>query len=616
MPRSVNRQWLVPVLGLAGVLIVGAVAALGWGLLRPTAGVEPRAVAAYARGDWSETARLAHQWLRRNPDDPMALRLAARAAARQDRDDSAIAIYSRLVASNIESEDFYLMGRALSRTGQLERAQKVLESGRSSNPDDPATLDLLCRLYYQKDLYFAAEEAALRLATRPGWKARGQLMLGHARVELDDPAGVADALEKWLQLDPEGRMAAPDPLRPLQVLLARSLLQSGQPAKARRILEELRRSAPDSEVAWLLSRTFIQERDWTAATAAWKAASWFRAEHADVPEPAPYVGAARCAECHAKESRAVLASRHAATFFRPRDLKTLALPAAPLADPGNPDVTHEFRRDGDSLHLTTRTPARVFRAVIDYAFGSRDHFTTFVGRDDRDRPFMLRMSVRETKGGPAWHLATALPARPADEEEYLGKPIARGDGPRECLFCHTTSFRAARDETGPVATDHSIGCEKCHGSGSHHLAAVDAGFPDLAIACPSGTRPGQVHVVCGRCHGFPQAELAATPRTDPALCRFPSVTLTWSRCFLGSNGSLSCTTCHDPHHDAESSTSHNEARCLSCHATGSGPSTTSCPVNATGGCLECHMPRVWQQDSHTYKTDHFIRVRDRSRSKN
>ena len=53
-----------------------------------------------------------------------------------------------------------------------------------------------------------------------------------------------------------------------------------------------------------------------------------------------------------------------------------------------------------------------------------------------------------------------------------------------CLFCHTTNFRAVLDEKGPEAKDLSIGCERCHGPGGHHIAAAEAGFADLAILNP------------------------------------------------------------------------------------------------------------------------------------
>jgi tetratricopeptide (TPR) repeat protein len=580
------------------------------------------------------------------PDDPEALRLAARAAARQDRDRAAIPIYTRLGLKNMEPVDYFLMGRALSRTGQLEPAFQSFEKALAGNPNDPETLDMLGRIYYQEDLFYAAEDAALRLARQPGWEARGQLMLGTVRAELEDPAGVAAALGRWSELDPEGRSAAPDPVRPIQLLRARSLLRSKQPAETRRLLEKILESGGDREASWLLSRACMQEGDWGGALAIWKQDPRYRAQNATKPEPAPFTGQASCKECHPTQYQAVLASRHSATFFRARELKNFPLPKEPLPDPANPQVTHEFKRDGDTIHVATRTAERVYKAVIDYAFGSRTHFTSYVGRDESNRTFMLRMSSYETARGLSWDLSTGLPAHPSEAEDYLGAHVPDGDGARRCLVCHTTSFRAAANEVGPEAADHSIGCEKCHGPGGHHLAAVDAEFPDLAIACPSGTPPAQLDAVCARCHSRARLEGITTARTDPFWYRFQSLSLTWSRCYSESNGMLGCTTCHDPHRDVETSTTRNEAKCLSCHAgkpgapsvpAGSADTTvqarradpvplsgkvqhkeskTPCPVNPVKGCLECHMPRFWQQDTHSFKTDHFIRVRDRDPSAN
>src|SRR5262249_26070474 len=127
------------------------------------------------------------------------------------------------------------------------------------------------------------------------------------------------------------------------------------------------------------------------------------------------------------------------------------------------------------------------------------------------------------------------------------------------------------------------------------------------------------------------------PQSSPAWLRFQSLTMTWSRCYTEGNGTLSCSTCHDPHRTADTSAARNEAKCLSCHApdatTGlvdsphspasgrrADPSgvrlvaqraRTACPVNPTRGCIDCHMPRVWVQLTHSFKTDHFIRIRER-----
>jgi hypothetical protein len=334
----------------------------------------------------------------------------------------------------------------------------------------------------------------------------------------------------------------------------------------------------------------------------------------------------------------LIASRHATAFSSGHDFDTLELPSNPVPDPGNPQVTHDFKRVDGSLRVETRADGKIQRAVINYAFGSRDPFMTFVGRDDHGRSRMLRISHFQSPRGSGWDLSTGLPKRPENPDEYLGTMLLEGDGVRRCLFCHTTNFRAVLDQKGPEAADLAIGCEKCHGPGGHHLAAAEAEFQDMAIMNPGRLPAREINKTCSQCHDIHDTTVISAPRTDPVWYRFQSLALTWSRCYTESEGNLSCVTCHDPHTDGKASASHQEAKCLSCHgrpdpvpsSSGHKPlltppartkplqpksstkkAQTSCPVQPARGCIGCHMPNAWQQSTHSFKTDHFIRVRDR-----
>ena len=88
--------------------------------------------------------------------------------------------------------------------------------------------------------------------------------------------------------------------------------------------------------------------------------SSYRAAHPFESEPAPFVGSARCAECHRPESQAVLASRHASTFWRPADLVKLPLPKNVFADPGNPRFPINFSKKAMPLRVVTRTKDHIF----------------------------------------------------------------------------------------------------------------------------------------------------------------------------------------------------------------------------------------------------------------
>ena len=131
-------------------------------------------------------------------------------------------------------------------------------------------------------------------------------------------------------------------------------------------------------------------------------------------------------------------------------------------------------------------------------------------------------------------MTTGQPAEPDKPAHYLGKPLTE-DAVRRCLSCHVTSARAIAQGSGPGASDHGIGCEKCHGPGENHILAVKAELPDRAIIDPRMASGSRVVSLCAECHSPRHTEVL---REDPAAVRFQGTTLTWSRCFLESQDKL------------------------------------------------------------------------------
>jgi tetratricopeptide (TPR) repeat protein len=593
-------------MGVIATLIGGGLGLWGWESRRAS-GPVPQGLLAYSRGDWDQTALLARQRLKEAPNDEDALRLAARAMARQDRNQTAIATYSRLELQRMMAEDYFLLGRALSRTGQDELALKALEAARTADPDRLETLDELAQVYFRKDRPAAAEEIAERLVREPGWETRGQLLLGTCLAARNDPAGAARALRRAFALDPEGKAASPHPVGPLRMLLVRSLLRSGQPAEARRILQAIPGSGSDPESSWLLSRCFLQERAWEPAAAAIERAGSYRDQWPLEPEPAPYVGAAKCGSCHPSNYQSVLASHHATTFSRPRDPESLSLPDHRVADPADPMVSQTFEPGADGIRVETRVGDQVYRALARYAFGSPDHYVTLVGPDDRGRARMLRISSYHSPKGSGLDLTSGVPPHPRDPSDFLGNALIPGDGERRCLGCHTTNFHAIEVQAGPESADHAIGCEACHGPGGNHVLAREANLDDPAIVAPKRAGAKTINGVCARCHGLAHVENITGAVDDPAWLRFQSITMSRSRCYTQSGEALHCVTCHGPHKNAETAPAYYEAKCLSCHGSGKTP----CPVNPASGCIVCHMPKTWVQSTHAFKSDHNIRVHAR-----
>ncbi len=298
--------------------------------------------------------------------------------------------------------------------------------------------------------------------------------------------------------------------------------------------------------------------------------------------------------------------------MRTESLADLSWPARGIADPDNPGVTHRLRRDGDRVEAATTVATHTFRAVIAFALGSNHQGQSFLARDDEGRAYELRIS--RYPATPEWDRTMEHPAVPPDAAGYLGRPVS-AESFRRCLHCHATNFRAAGEPDGrPEARDRGIGCERCHGPGGHHAAAVAAHLPEPAIARPRLAPPAQVVALCAECHTAP----ASTTPSHPGFVRYQASAFVLSRCYTRSGEAFSCVTCHDPHQDAGTTSAEYVAKCLECHRPSaasmtspersSSPTGPRCPVNPRDDCISCHMPTVKDAVPRTVFTDHRIRI--------
>jgi tetratricopeptide (TPR) repeat protein len=586
----------------------------------PYAGYLGRGLDAYARGDWDAANRLARDRLRESKDDLAAIRLLARSSVRLGRYDQALSLYDRLGPDTMKVDDLYLLGIALTGTGN-SRGVEVWERALQIDPDHPESLLAMIPVYLKHDQFKSATEAARRLAKHPKWQDRADGELCRIQIAQGD----ATAAIRYLKEHPNPPQADPahiseTPLPPKD--LARALLRARQPTSAQSQLQTVLARGPDAEASWLLSRAYLQENALPEALDTLREAGSFSDEHPILSDPAPYMGAASCAECHRERYQMQSRSRHARTFHRASGLGDLIQSRSSLPDPNDAKVSHTLRKVGDRQEQETRTPEGVFSAVVDYAFGSGDRGKTLVAHDASGHMFELRLSLYHEGAQPVWDITSGHSAHPREPQVFLGEPLS-DDGVRRCLLCHVTSPQAIIDATGPEAADGAIGCEKCHGPGGNHVLAIAAKFPDLAIARPSLASGSAVVKICAQCHSPRGMDVVPG---DPASVRFQGTTLTWSRCYTESNDILDCVTCHDPHTNAMTSESYYEAKCLSCHGGGANarsrssgtrkrrtdltapPQSATCPVNPKSGCITCHMPRVKDVIPHSMFTDHFIRV--------
>jgi tetratricopeptide (TPR) repeat protein len=563
---------------------------------------------AYAGRDWSSAVSEARKILVEKRDHVGALRLLARAEARLGRDQHARQLYKQLEPDDLQAEDYYLVGRGLITEGQFDEGRYGLARALDLDPGHAESLLELVRLDRRTDRLEKAAEEATRLSQFPSWSPRALVLLGLIEQSRQDSAAAARAFRSALEIDSSFRFeeASADRVR---LALARCLLQLGLPDEAQTHLDALRRSRPDDpEAAWLSSRAALQSKDWNRALEWTRQSRGYGSDHPEAHEPATYVGFGRCGECHQKIVQAQRGSRHAQTFRTRGDLEDLPPSSGPRPDPFNPKYFHEVKHENGETVFNTRLTDGEMQAIVEFVLGSGDRAMTPVGRDRDGNWRELRMSHYHSIGD--WDRTPGHALEPRQTHEYLGL-VQDGDTLRRCLGCHTTHGRIGPGGSVKVP-ERGFSCERCHGPAGNHLLAMEGHLSDPAIGRPRLASASALNALCGQCHG---AEGRGISPDDPEMARFQATSLPMSRCSSVAPESMSCLTCHDPHHNAERSPGYYESKCLECHAgndrtteDGDMPRRT-CPVDPVRDCLRCHMPRVQTSVPHTTFTDHYIRVR-------
>lgn len=251
----------------------------------------------------------------------------------------------------------------------------------------------------------------------------------------------------------------------------------------------------------------------TAATAAHAAAiaadaPAAAAQPAAARPPNPFVGSARCADCHEKEHARWKASWHARAL-----------------SPGKrPYVVGDFKNahfTGSSSEAWMKRPSEryVMRArdtqgafadfPVDWVIGGKrmqDNVTVLP--DGRWQVLPVYFHVT---GKGEWVDYTEAKQGPLTPEHPFYWTNVRRMANHECLDCHTTGLRVTYEEQAHAwktsFIDPNVACEDCHGPGGRHAESSEEGD----IVHP--VRSGAVGMsACARCHG-PRKPLF--PMLDP-----------------------------------------------------------------------------------------------------
>jgi predicted CXXCH cytochrome family protein len=318
---------------------------------------------------------------------------------------------------------------------------------------------------------------------------------------------------------------------------------------------------------------------------------------------AHYLGSEACRDCHSQ-----IYARWKTTLMANVVQDPRAHPQAILPDLTRPDPLLTFSKDEIALTYGSKWKQRYFKRVGD------DYFVFPAQWDVTHktwRPYFV-------KNGTDWWASL-----------YPPDNMHRPTGPL-CDGCHSVNYDIATKQV----TEWNVGCERCHGPGSEHVAHPER----PAIINPAKLNYVQANDVCIQCHS------QGRPLTNPiqgiiydwpvgfhvglrladfwnledhklgetSFTHFADGTAHKNRMqgndfvqsLMYARG-VTCSSCHDVHGTANSAMLWKPAEqiCLDCHGPGSanGPHAPSIEAHTHHArdspgsvCVACHMPKIEQ----------------------
>ncbi len=331
---------------------------------------------------------------------------------------------------------------------------------------------------------------------------------------------------------------------------------------------------------------------------------------------ADYAGAQSCAPCHKSIASSQQNTPMAHAAWRASDTRVLTLnPRISSTQSGFETIlattshgsTYSVRRGGE-----------VMSGQVLWSMGDGKIASTFElqsGADFYESQLSYFTSIQGLDLTPAhtWSVMNGL--QHAFGERQSPATV------QNCFACHTTAS-STRGRFDPAHATPGVTCEACHGPGARHVVAMQQGREDdgrEAIFNPDKLSPADLADFCGACHRTPM-DVKVARDFVPLNIRFQPYRLEKSRCWSQPDARLSCTACHNPHHDLVEDSRSYDANCLACHPkgksngsggtekiAGSAAKLAACPVG-TERCVQCHMPRYQVPQMHASFTDHFIRI--------
>jgi predicted CXXCH cytochrome family protein len=331
--------------------------------------------------------------------------------------------------------------------------------------------------------------------------------------------------------------------------------------------------------------------------------------------PAYFVGSGSCQKCHAQAYKGWKQTRMANVVRDPK-----AHPEAVLGDftHANPIVTFGLDQ-------------------VAFVYGSRWKQRYFTKRGDEYYPLPAQWDIQKSQWLP-YHVEAGtdwwVPF-------YGPTNFDRPTGPT-CDGCHSVNYNI---ETKQV-TEWNVGCEKCHGPGSEHIAhptkqnIVNPGKldyvrgNDTCIQCHSQGQPLS-NPISGKYYDWPVGYMPGKRLADfwkleelkpgtTNFYQFADKTAHKNRMqgndFVKSNmyhRGIRCSNCHDVHSNQNTASLIEKGNqvCLSCHTKdnpaglkGTVSQHTHHAENSAGSqCVACHMPKIEQTIKDNFVHAHTFR---------
>ena len=344
------------------------------------------------------------------------------------------------------------------------------------------------------------------------------------------------------------------------------------------------------------------------------------------------LGSHACRDCHQEEYAAFQATPH-----------YQALQQAPLEnEPPDGEFDHEssgrsyrvYRKGGQLWHREVIKNRQDDELVLgDYPVAYR------IGSGHHSRSYLIDIDGYLLESPITWYASTGRwalsPGYDVPVHDGFFRPAHEG-----CVRCHAGRVEAEGGSTHRLRFhEMQIGCESCHGPGSLHVdfRSGPAELPpkrDLTIVHPGKLPRALNEAICARCHLSAAASASVRgrhinefrpglPLTDYRIDYATgqdsqSMTVVGhfeqmrqSACYLQSE-TLTCTSCHNPHHRPEPATKveYYRQKCLSCHKEPDGgcrlPESKRLSENPANDCTACHMPKSNTNIPHFAFTHHRI----------